>query len=487
MNLNINPAAVAQAAQDLQAIAAAVEDASTAAVHPITVIIPPGAEEISAVTTALFNSLGAKFNALLGQALSFQSQFASLLGQSQSAYRTTEMAAQQALRDAVTSTERPFVPLIVQAEETLFGVGAPPVTAPPLPTVTNSTVALLIGGTSLPLLYPGSVDRVMNSYVLPRFPGATGVPFFTPEQAWPITPQLGGLTINQSVTAGVSLLNSGIMKELGQGNNVVTWGTSQGAWVLSDEIKSLMAQGSQGVGKISFILTGDPANPNGGPLERFVGGYIPGLGVTATGATPPNSPYQTAIYTNQYDGVADWPQYPLNVVSDANAVMGSLTGQHFYDWYPSQMGDYFQLPTSPGYSGNTTYWFRLDPTLPLVAPLRSIPYVGNAMADLLQPDLRVIVDMGYGTGEYANIPTPAQLFAIPNPANVIPDLINGTVQGPTAALVDLGVLPASEFPTTYPYAPLADPALNFPSGQPPVTAISLLTGFEGQLIEALLP
>ena len=53
--------------------------------------------------------------------------------------------------------------------------------------------------------------------------------------------------------------------------------------------------------------------------------------------------------------------------------------------------------------------------MPLLTPLRQYlpaPY-GNTFADLLQPDVRVIVDMGYGTGEYANIPTPASLFELP--------------------------------------------------------------------------
>src|ERR1700757_1736142 len=101
----------------------------------------------------------------------------------------------------------------------------------------------------------------------------------------------------------------------------------------------------------------------------------------------------------------------------------------------------------------------LDTTVPLLVPVREYlpaPY-GNAVADLVQPDLRVIVDMGYGSDEYANIPTPASLVEVPDPFTIVPDLVTGTVQGPTAALVDLGVLPASDFPTTYPYAPSLNP------------------------------
>ena len=74
-----------------------------------------------------------------------------------------------------------------------------------------------------------------------------------------------------------------------------------------------------------------------------------------------------------------------------------------------------QLPTSPGYTGNTTYYMVLTPNLPLLEPLRKgiPPYVaappppyGEALTDLLQPDLRVLVDMGYGSGRVRQHPYP---------------------------------------------------------------------------------
>jgi hypothetical protein len=100
------------------------------------------------------------------------------------------------------------------------------------------------------------------------------------------------------------------------------------------------------------------------------------------------------------------------------------------------------------------------------------PY-GNAVADLLQPDMRVIVDMGYGSGEYANIPTPASLFEIPNPVNIVPDLAYGAVQGPEAAGVDLGLLPHSYYPMgQYPFSPVLDPGLNVPLPQTGLLGLS---------------
>ena len=45
--------------------------------------------------------------------------------------------------------------------------------------------------------------------------------------------------------------------------------------------------------------------------------------------------------------------------------------------------------------------------------------IGPPIADIFQPDLRVLVDLGYGDFgpglNYANVPTPAGLFEIPQP------------------------------------------------------------------------
>ena len=388
------------------------------------------------------------------------------------AAETPGQEAGDALRSGITTVEQPLVPYI----ESVFGY--PPSWLntgpyPALPSVTNSSISLAIGGTSGPYLSAAGVGDLAYVWNLPQ-PYA----LYTPEQLFPTTPELGNLSLDQSVAQGTSLLNTALLTELAQGNSVTVWTTSQSSILSTDELRLLGTEGDPGVGQLSFILTGDPNNPNGGPFERFTGLYIPILGITFSGATPSNTPYAVAIYSNQYDGVADFPQYPLNVVSDANALAGFLYGQHDYA-YPRA---YTQLPTSPGYTGNTTYYMSLDPTVPLLAPVRALPApYGNAVADLVQPDLRVIVDMGYGSGEYANIPTPASLIELPDPFTIVPDLVTGTVQGPQGALVDLGVLPASDAPTGYPATPVLDPNLNYPLPQSSTTGVSVLTTTEGSL------
>ena len=98
------------------------------------------------------------------------------------------------------------------------------------------------------------------------------------------------------------------------------------------------------------------------------------------------------------------------------------------------------LPTSPGYSGGTTYEMITIPDLPLLDPVRAIPYLGNPLADLLQPDLTYLVNWGYGDPNYgystgpANVPTPFGFLPPLSATTALgPDLVSGTQQGISAA------------------------------------------------------
>lgn len=320
---------------------------------------------------------------------------------------------------------------------------------------------------------------------------------FTPEQFWPVTPQIGNMTFGQSVAQGLTMLNNALVSPtsgvLTHGNSALVFGYSQSATIATEEINALMAAGSHYQGQLSFTLVGNPNNPVGGILERFPGFYIPFLDVAFDGATPPNSPYPVSIYTAQYDGIADLPQYPINLISDLNAFMGYF---FVHDTYPlmtaGQITNAVPLPTSPGYSG-TNYYMLMTQNLPLLQPIRDIPYIGNPIADLVQPDLRVLVDLGYANynygagGNYANIPTPAGLFEIPNPFTVFPDLGAGAIQGAQGALVDLGLLPQADLPNAYPYVPSLDPSLNVFLGQPSTTLLSELSGAAGRVLEYIPP
>lgn len=244
----------------------------------------------------------------------------------------------------------------------------------------------------------------------------------------------------------MALLNTAVNNQLALDNKVVAFGYSQSATIINNYINSLMAMGSPNPDDISFVMIGSGNNPVGGLLARFPGFYIPFLDVPFNGATPANSPYPTHIYTAQYDGIAHAPQFPLRILSDINAFMGYF---YVHNTYPelmaTQVDNAVPLPTSPGYTGNTQYYMFLTQDLPLLQPIRDIPYAGPPIADLFQPQLRVLVDLGYADygpgGNYADIPTPAGLFSIPNPFAVTYYLIKGACRRPMAPSWRLGWKP----------------------------------------------
>ena len=148
---------------------------------------------------------------------------------------------------------------------------------------------------------------------------------------------------------------------------------------------------------------------------------IPSLGLTFYGGTPADTIYPTNIYTLEYDGFADFPQYPLNFVSDLNAVAGILFVHTTYVGpflgmpavTQTQVDSAIHLSTSPG---NYTMWCReLLHHSHSIRPYRIAAvhtHIAYPIADLLQPDLRVLVNLGYGNPDYgwstgyANVTTP---------------------------------------------------------------------------------
>jgi hypothetical protein len=111
--------------------------------------------------------------------------------------------------------------------------------------------------------------------------------------------------------------------------------------------------------------------------------------------------------------------------------------------------------------------------LPLLTPLRAIPLIGNPFADLIQPDLKAIVNWGYGDPNFGFSTSPADIqtpFGFLPPLSATqalgPLLVSGTQQGASAFVHDLSSLgsslpgaassglaaltvpPAASFPTT---------------------------------------
>ncbi|HEU4361731.1 MAG TPA: PE-PPE domain-containing protein [Mycobacterium sp.] len=315
----------------------------------------------------------------------------------------------------------------------------------------GDTTALIMGGSGVPVPPPLYVSTINDLYLDCVRPLCTTQPLTTPEGLYPIT-GVKTLPTDTSIAQGLTILNGAIGKQLADGHDVTVFGWSQSAAIASLEMTDIV-NGSAGISpspdQLNFMLVGDPSNPNGGLLSRFdlppgSSPSIPSLGITFTGATPVTE-YPTTIYTAEYDGFADFPRYPINFLSDYNALLGLLFAHTLYPTYtPEQLASAVEVPTSPGYDGATTYYMIPTEDLPLLDPVRMIPVLGPLVADLLQPDLTVLVNLGYGDPSYgwvnenADVSTP--LGVSPSWDHVVKAfemLGPGTVQGIENVINDL--------------------------------------------------
>ena len=309
--------------------------------------------------------------------------------------------------------------------------------------------AFVIGGSGTPIPDQSFVDTVEQLFLAPNgYANYAPQALATPEGNSPLYTPVQSLELDTSEAQGVTILNNAILSQTLNGNSVVVYGDSQSSTISSMEmaaLSALPANEQPSLDQLAFVLTGDPNNPAGGLFERFDGLSIPSVGITFNGATP--DLYPTDIFTQEYDGFADFPQYPIDPLSDLNALLGVYFVHGTYsDLSLEQVtpvadgGDAIQLPTDPAFGTETTYYLIPTADLPLLDPVRDIPIVGNPIADLLQPDLRVLVNLGYGNPDYgysagpdgylpANEPTPFGLFPDINLSTVTQDLITGAQTG----------------------------------------------------------
>ena len=312
--------------------------------------------------------------------------------------------------------------------------------------------ALVIGGSSIPIPPERYVDAATALYLRPRDFTGTPQALDTPEGFYPTT-GVNSLTADVSEAQGAQILDGAITGQIASGNvdaanPVVVFGYSQSSAMSTFTMGQLQDQGVPS-DDVHFVLVGDTAAPNGGLLERFdLPGSpssdltVPSFGITFGNPTPADF-YPTDIYTLEYDGFADFPQYPIDPLSDLNAFAGMIYEHLTYlDLDPTQIANAIPLETT----GDTLTDYYMIPVgdLPLLDPLRLIPFVGNPLADLLQPDMTVLVNLGYGSitdgwsQGPANIPTPFDLFPTDlNWSDVLTALVNGAGQGIQAAIADL--------------------------------------------------
>ncbi|GAY17121.1 PE-PPE domain-containing protein [Mycobacterium sp. shizuoka-1] len=354
------------------------------------------------------------------------------------------------------------------------------------PITALGATALFMGGTGHSLSIPQDTGQYIANYVAAADgtyvapsglctggnPGCAQVAVYGPEQ-FPIATGWQAMPFDESVAIGLANLDACLRNapctvtappftttgpQTLTDTAYVVYGYSQSATIAAKEKYDLIAHPPPGA-TVSFVLTSNPNRPNGGILERFVGAYLPFLGVSFDGAMTTNSPQPTPLTTvdiaHQYDPVSDFPTNPLNLLADLNVAIG------FVYFHPETA--YFAVNTVElqGQYQDTTYYLAPARTLPLLIPIEQIPLIGPPIAATLDPPLRVLVEAGYDRTINPGQPTPAKYLYFPDP---IKTAINFVVAIPTGW--DNGIAVLTGNPANRPFH--TTPQGTYGVGGPPV-------------------
>jgi hypothetical protein len=371
----------------------------------------------------------------------------------------------------------------------LMGAVLLTVTSAFISAVAWGALALIVPGTgtpdpSVPANYQANAIAyyINPNFVVPADPSAcpagdcdpVPVPYIA--QFWPFPfPGWGGLQgakWNVSVASGVAELNQqyGIYHDGTQ--NIVIFGYSQGANVAST-VKGQLALANGGLidPDTTFVFIGNPNRPNGGLFERGAAlGTVPILDATFGNPTPTNTAEPGVINTTdiafQYDGVADFPAYPLNFLADLNAIAGFayVHGTYLapdgdepptetpFGYTPAELQAAMNDPANQQIHGDTLYITIPAKSLPIMVPFLQLgtatgtSALVNPVVALLQPATQTLIETGYDRTDYGT-PTPFRIIPRVNPiklgAALIADVPEGisaaaaTIQSPTHTIPDL--------------------------------------------------
>ena len=265
--------------------------------------------------------------------------------------------------------------------------------------IANAETAYTVGGAKMPgvpwydytnrsgAAYFPNVDRILVDY-------PAGVVQNLPEGAPPVGP---------SVDIGTDALDAAIHNDP-QGAAVVI-GLSEGGLVLDAEQARLANDPTAPApNKLSFATFGDPAGRHGFGESFLTTVFAPGTRmpfIDYSIPAPVQTQYDSTAVVTAYDGVADFPDRPENLVSTANALMGALffhTGVAFSD--PSEVPPQ-NIVVKTNSRGATQTTYLVPPKfLPLTWPLREAG-VPNDVVDQLDGALRPTVDAGYSRNDNA--------------------------------------------------------------------------------------
>lgn len=214
-----------------------------------------------------------------------------------------------------------------------------------------------------------------------------------PAEIWPVS-GLFSHTAGQSMAIGVTRLDDLISSAPGP---VIVVGGSLGAMVVDQELRNLETQTNPpSPSDILFVEFGNPGGAGGVLSYVPYGAYIPVLDIVAQ--PTPETRYTVVVVTNQYDGLANFPDRPWNLFAVANAMVGAIVYHNVPAYADAvQKAENGQVPeeyvtTTVNEEGGVTTTYLVPRPLALTAPLAEVaPTAANNLNAVLTP----IVNRGY--------------------------------------------------------------------------------------------
>lgn len=208
--------------------------------------------------------------------------------------------------------------------------------------------------------------------------------------------------LGDAMNTGIANLDAAVTSTSGP---ITVIGYSEGASIVDGEMRDLASDpNAPSALDVRFVVIEDPLRP-GGFVHSILplGTWVPIVDIHVL--PPPETPYDLTIVIQEYDGIADWPDRPWNLVAVANAVMGTGVLTPFL---PSAHGagvtadldavpqDHVNVDTN-GLGATTTTYLMPTANLPLTDPLRVI--LPDGWVDEVDRFLRPIVDLGYSRND----------------------------------------------------------------------------------------
>ncbi|RZT15706.1 PE-PPE domain-containing protein [Mycobacterium sp. BK558] len=261
-----------------------------------------------------------------------------------------------------------------------------------------SSTAVMIGGIKIPAIN----DTMMKPLLEYAFKDQARVGVKWPAQAGPYSGR-GDMKLGASIAVGVPNLDSAIDTALGKlsrdaqgnpinGERVTVVGLSAGSLVVNEVMRDWVKSGTMPDPKdITFIVVEDSSR------QKLINDVKYSSKFDYTYQPPPITPYDVTVITGEYDGMADMPDRPWNLLAIANAMAGSIV-VHVPVMYTTSVSELKALEGTKYYTedtnvkgGTTKHYLVPTAKLPLV---QLMPWLKSKEAEL-----KAKIDKGYSRND----------------------------------------------------------------------------------------